>query len=91
MTHEIGVGPKVEACVGGVQVGEASRFEELLDHRELPVVRLLARGYKNQSIAHELFVSVRTVELRLTGVYRKFGVKSRFELLKLVAGAFKDE
>ncbi|MEY9258556.1 DNA-binding CsgD family transcriptional regulator [Brevibacterium epidermidis] len=58
---------------------------ELLDEKELPVVRLLVRGLKNRSIANELYVSVRTVELRLTSIYRKAGVKSRFELLRLVS------
>ena len=58
---------------------------ELLDEKELPVVRLLVRGLKNRSIASELYVSVRTVELRLTSIYRKAGVKSRFELLRLVS------
>lgn len=58
---------------------------ELLNEKELPVVRLLVRGLKNRSIASELYVSVRTVELRLTSIYRKAGVKSRFELLRLVS------
>lgn len=66
---------------------------ELLDEKELPVVRLLVRGLKNRSIANELYISVRTVELRLTSIYRKAGVKSCFELLRLVSeqDEFSDE
>lgn len=90
--HEIGVGSGNDICTNGeATVVSSSSLLDLLDYKELPVVRLLARGYKNQSIAHELFVSVRTVELRLTSVYRKFDVKSRFELMERVAGEFKDE
>lgn len=55
-----------------------------LTSKEREVVELLARGYKNQVIARELFLSVRTIELRLTSIYRKVGVSSRFELLRLL-------
>lgn len=57
---------------------------DLLNDKETSVVNLLTKGRKNQTIARELFISVRTVELRLTNIYRKVGVKSRFELMKLV-------
>lgn len=61
---------------------------EDLDERERPVVELLLRGYRNQAIARELYLSVRTVEMRLTGVYRRFEVSSRGELIALLrAGA----
>lgn len=82
--------------VAGIEIGEkvfvsTPNYEsntpvlELLDEKELPVVRLLVRGLKNRAIASELYVSVRTVELRLTSIYRNAGVKSRFELLRLVS------
>lgn len=57
---------------------------EDLGERERPVVELLLRGYRNQDIARELYLSVRTIELRLTGVYRRFGVSSRGELIALM-------
>ena len=82
--------------VAGIRIGDKAfvstpdyesnmRVSELLDDKELPVVQLLVRGLKNRAIASELFISVRTVELRLTSIYRKVGVKSRFELLRLVS------
>jgi DNA-binding NarL/FixJ family response regulator len=55
-----------------------------LNDKEVPVVELVAQGFKNHVIAHELFVSVRTVELRLTNIFRKVGVKSRYELMRLL-------
>jgi DNA-binding CsgD family transcriptional regulator/tetratricopeptide (TPR) repeat protein len=63
---------------------EAPSGLAILDERERPVVELLLRGRTNQAIAKELFLSVRTVEMRLTGVYRKFGVPSRYALMSLL-------
>ncbi|MGG5170804.1 LuxR C-terminal-related transcriptional regulator [Pseudarthrobacter sp. J1738] len=51
------------------------------------VVELVMAGYRNKEIADELFLSVRTVEVRLTKVYKELGVKSRAQLLaRLGAG-----
>lgn len=82
--REVGIALGDATCVSADADVESSSVLELLTEKELDVVRLLARGAKNQAIAHELFVSVRTVELRLTGIYRKVGVKSRFDLMKRV-------
>ena len=49
--------------------GAAAALEQ---EREL--VQLVARGRRNKEIAASLFVSVRTVEVRLTAIYRKLGV-----------------
>ncbi|RBP66977.1 regulatory LuxR family protein [Brevibacterium sanguinis] len=58
--------------------------EELLaqlTEEEQTIVELVRTGLKNRDIARRVFVSLRTVELRLTSVYRKLGVGSRTELL----------
>lgn len=60
-------------------------IEDPLGDRELQIVERVQKGLKNQAIARELFVSVRTVELRLTSIYRKVGVRSRFELVRWMA------
>lgn len=52
-----------------------------LTEEEQSVVELVRMGLKNRDIAHRIFVSLRTVELRLTSVYRKLGVGSRTELV----------
>jgi DNA-binding CsgD family transcriptional regulator len=44
------------------------------------VASLAAGGQTNRAIAAALFVSVRTVELHLTRIYRKLGITSRLEL-----------
>jgi DNA-binding NarL/FixJ family response regulator len=49
-------------------------LEELLTERELDVLRLIAEGRTNQSIADALFVTVKTVEDYCRSVFRKLGV-----------------
>jgi DNA-binding NarL/FixJ family response regulator len=40
---------------------------------------LAARGHSNRDIAHELDISVRTVQTHLSNVFNKMGVGSRTE------------
>lgn len=57
----------------------------LVDHERV-LAQMVARGMRNKEIAANLFVSVRTVEVRLTAIYRKLGVESRAQLTALAAG-----
>ncbi len=52
---------------------------------ELRVAQVVAGGATNREAAARLFVSVRTVELHLTSVYRKLGIRSRTELAARMA------
>lgn len=52
---------------------------------ERAVVELVREGLKNREIAPRIFVSLRTVELRLTSVYRKLDVTSRTGLIARLA------
>lgn len=52
------------------------------EHR---VAQLVAEGKRNKEVAAELFLSVKTVEVTLTRVYRKLGVRSRSELARRAA------
>jgi len=47
---------------------------------EARVAELVAAGRTNREVAHELFMSPKTVEAHLSRVYRKLGVRSRAEL-----------
>ena len=49
--------------------------------REAEVVRLLVNGKSYREIEAELFISLRTVQSHVYNVYRKLGVKSRWQLL----------
>lgn len=57
---------------------EPDALEELTE-RELEVLKLAARGLKNQDIAQELTLSVRTVQTHLGNIFGKMGVGSRTE------------
>jgi DNA-binding NarL/FixJ family response regulator len=50
-----------------------------LSHREIEVLGLLAQGLSNKEIAGVLWLSDRTVERHITGLYRKIGVARRSE------------
>lgn len=50
-----------------------------LSTRELQVLRLIAAGRTNRSIASELFLSERTVHRHVSSIFDKLGVRSRTE------------
>ncbi len=58
-----------------------------LSSEEQEVARRVLHGMRNREIAQEMFVSVRTVELRLTHIYRSLGVHSRAQLVAILTGA----
>ena len=55
----------------------ATRAAGGLTARELQVLRLVAAGRTNRSIAAELFLSERTVERHMSNILTKLGVSSR--------------
>ncbi|NCT89349.1 helix-turn-helix transcriptional regulator [Cellulomonas sp. APG4] len=58
-----------------------------LTERELEVARTVAAGGSNRDVARVLGLSVRTVEVHLTSIFRKVGVRSRTELaLRVLTG-----
>ena len=54
-----------------------------LTHQELQVARAVSQGLTNREAATQLFISPRTVDHHLRGIYRKFGITSRAELVLL--------
>ncbi|HEY4226170.1 MAG TPA: LuxR C-terminal-related transcriptional regulator [Pseudolysinimonas sp.] len=58
---------------------------DMLSPDEREIASLVAGGLRNKEIAAQLFVSVRTVELRLTHIYRKVGARSRSHLAAMLA------
>ncbi|PZE65637.1 LuxR family transcriptional regulator [Curtobacterium sp. MCBD17_021] len=56
----------------------------LLTAEEQAVVQKVTEGYRNREIASSLYMSQRTVELRLTQIYRKVGARSRSHLVALL-------
>ena len=51
------------------------------------VAELVAAGKTNREIAAELFMSLRTVESHLTVVYRRYGVRSRAQLVAAMSAS----
>jgi LuxR family maltose regulon positive regulatory protein len=68
-----------------VQEPSASHFQagEPLTSRERQVLRLLAAGYSNPAIAHELVVSVHTVRTQVQNIYSKLNVHNRLQASEL--------
>ncbi|MET8830517.1 AAA family ATPase [Streptomyces sp. NPDC004610] len=54
---------------------------------ERQVAALVMEGATNREIAGRLFISVKTVEATLTRVYRKLGIRSRVDIVRLAAGS----
>jgi DNA-binding NarL/FixJ family response regulator len=60
---------------------------ERLNEKERRIVELVARGRTNNEVADRLELSHKTVEWRLTSVYKKLHVRSRTELAAKLAAA----
>jgi DNA-binding CsgD family transcriptional regulator len=56
----------------------------VLTEEEQLIVEKVREGYRNKEIAAALYISLRTVELRLTHIYRKVGARSRSHLAALL-------
>ena len=59
----------------------------VLTERELEVALLVARQLSNKEIAHQLYLSVRTVESHVYTARGKLGARTRRELGRIVDGA----
>lgn len=59
----------------------------LLAPDERVVAELVCQGLRNKEIASQLFVSVRTVEVRLTRIYQKLGARSRAHLTAMLTSS----
>jgi len=59
---------------------------EALTPSELRVARLAAEGRTNREIAHELYVTLKTVEGHLSRAYAKLGIERRGQLRDVLGG-----
>lgn len=59
-------------------------FQYDLQKNELALLKLVAAGKTNKKIAENLFVSLRTVEYRLTKIFKKLQVHSRIEAVEKI-------
>jgi DNA-binding NarL/FixJ family response regulator len=63
----------------GLRTRAVGNPADLLSPRELEVLGLLARGYRNQEIANALVVSLSTVKVHVRHIFEKLGVRTRSE------------
>jgi len=59
------------------EVGQSGWTGESLSQRELEVLALVAEGFKNREIAHQLYISNATVKTHLLHIFAKLGVENR--------------
>lgn len=62
-----------------------------LTERELEIIKLVSKGHSNQEIGSELFISANTVKNHLYNAFRKLGIKSRYELMNIIAPDLDEE
>jgi DNA-binding CsgD family transcriptional regulator/tetratricopeptide (TPR) repeat protein len=72
----LGAGPDV-ARVDSLAAGPEATAAHGLSPRELQVLRLVARGATNKSIAAELVLSERTIDRHVSNIFAKLRVSSR--------------
>lgn len=54
-----------------------TKYPDELTEREVEVLRLVARGESNRSIARKLYISEKTVKNHLTNIFQKIGAADR--------------
>lgn len=55
-----------------------------ISKRELEILRLVLEGRSNKEIEQQLFISYHTVKNHVSSLYRKLGIKNRYQLLHLL-------
>jgi DNA-binding NarL/FixJ family response regulator len=82
----------ISAAVAGLAVtlprpssgmGEAMRLTEDLTAREVEVLRLMARGYRNKQLAAQLNISEHTAKFHVSSVLAKLGARTRTEAVTI--------
>jgi DNA-binding CsgD family transcriptional regulator len=80
--RELGTPPWIDAAERELArlPGRRSRPDRELTNAEARIAELVAAGRTNREVASELVLSVKTIEVTLTRVYEKLGIRSRSEL-----------
>ena len=68
---------------GIAQVLAAREFQSALSAREVQVVRLIGRGYRNKEIAAELQITEETVKVHVRRLFEKLNVNDRTAAVRI--------
>ncbi|MCT7660330.1 helix-turn-helix transcriptional regulator [Mycobacterium deserti] len=79
--EEVDVQPWAERARAELNRADVVRNPDGITPTEQLVAELTSSGMTNREIAAQLFVSTKTVEVNLTRIYRKLGVRSRAQLI----------
>jgi DNA-binding CsgD family transcriptional regulator len=76
-----------ELRAAGDQVNAARRSvdAEALTAQQMQIARMVADGATNREVAAQLFLSPRTVDHHMRNIFARLGIRSRTELVKLMA------
>lgn len=55
-----------------------------ISKREQEIIYLILKGKSNRDIEDELYISLRTVKNHIYNIYKKLGVKSRWQLINMI-------
>lgn len=55
-----------------------------ITERELEIILLIVAGNSNQDIGERLFISINTVRNHIYNIYKKVGIKKRYELIHML-------
>ena len=55
-----------------------------ISKREQEIIHLILKGKSNRDIEDELYISLRTVKNHIYNIYKKIGVKSRWQLINMI-------
>ncbi|MGI6168806.1 MAG: response regulator transcription factor [Christensenellales bacterium] len=64
-----------------MNISKATMEKIGLTNRERQVVDFIIRGISNQEISEKMFISINTVKIHVSNIFRKAGVRSRTELI----------
>lgn len=75
-----------ESFLAKKELLKANNIPYDLSKRELEIVELVIKGFSNQDIACELFISLHTVKTHLQNIFKKVGVTNRTALCYKLSG-----
>lgn len=64
-----------------MNISQATLAKIGLTNRERQLVDYMVRGASNQEISEKMFISINTVKIHISNIFRKAGVRSRTELM----------